>query len=732
MLNIYNIIRTKNQYIKFYKTMNIFNAVNFPSVATISLVSLVYSGKAASQEEQKLDNVEIILDAQRSRSITIVDRATIEAFGDSNATDTLRRQPGVTIQSKPGRPSELRLGGLGGGYVKVLLDGEPAPYGFELESLSSSAIDRIEINRQMSLDSGSAAIAGTINIILRAGYKAAMNSVKTQITSVGGRLGSVFELTLGNRGENGNQAVVIGLAKEPSPTSADAVDSYGSTTSSQKLSYFRSFLVTQESLSLRPSVDFKIDGIGDIKATSTITFRRYETISNESLNLVEGSAKPPVYANNNVDINSYTRSLNGRLDWNRDSNFGGSDAFISVTRQLRRTLGNLQSSPYESDLKNRDIEFDAQVPSTVVSFRVRNKMKMASGSTISFGADASDNSYAEDRFQVETVSPPFLPENSVDKTAIKIKKFGVFIQNEGSLNDKLAYYVGGRVDNLKNAVTYNNEEFFYEKSYVSPLIKLSYAWGNKELSALALSIGQTSKTPTISELNPRRYMSSNNSALSPDESGTPSLKSEVATAIGLSYTQRALGGDVSLGINLKRLSQPIVQELIFENNLWILRPSNLDLAWIRSFDFEYRVKPIDLSSMPVKFDAKVFTSVSQSAVSVDGVQSNFAGVSPFSMNISWNVKSKSQPIDTGGVFSFESGNKSTITGGRTTINPSVKGLELYFSARAAIGSFRVSLGKLLQTSSISRVDIVNQLGTSREWVRTMDSRFIRVGFEAKF
>ncbi|WP_374349320.1 TonB-dependent receptor plug domain-containing protein, partial [Chitinimonas sp.] len=117
--------------------------------------------------------VEANSDAGRRQSLAlkhIVTQADMARFGDSTVLDVLRRQPGVTVTGAAGSgKGEVRMRGLGSGYVRILLNGEPAPPNFSLESLSPSLLDRIEILPLPNVALGTQAIAGTINIILKQG-----------------------------------------------------------------------------------------------------------------------------------------------------------------------------------------------------------------------------------------------------------------------------------------------------------------------------------------------------------------------------------------------------------------------------------------------------------------------------------------------------------------------------------------------------------------------------------
>ena len=115
---------------------------------------------------------------QSTAAKIIIGREEIDRFGDSTLGDVLKRLPGVTIQGRPGRGGAIRLRGLGSGYTQILLDGERVPPGFSLDSLTPEQIERIEILRAPTAETGARAIAGTINIITREGYTRRVNDVR--------------------------------------------------------------------------------------------------------------------------------------------------------------------------------------------------------------------------------------------------------------------------------------------------------------------------------------------------------------------------------------------------------------------------------------------------------------------------------------------------------------------------------------------------------------------------
>ena len=93
----------------------------------------------------------------------VVGREEIERFGDSTVGELLKRLPGVTVQGAPGRGGAIRMRGLGSGYTQILLDGERLPPGFSLDTLDPEQIERIEILRAPTAETGAQAIAGGVH-----------------------------------------------------------------------------------------------------------------------------------------------------------------------------------------------------------------------------------------------------------------------------------------------------------------------------------------------------------------------------------------------------------------------------------------------------------------------------------------------------------------------------------------------------------------------------------------
>jgi outer membrane receptor for ferrienterochelin and colicins len=131
-----------------------------------------------------------------SASRTVVGHEELVKYGDATVLDALKRLPGVTVAG-----NGVRMHGLGSGYTQMLVNGDRMPPGFDLEALSPESIEKIEIVRAATAEYSTAAIAGTINIVLR---KATGKEGATIKLSGSGGPGSTGQgITLGKSGKHG-------------------------------------------------------------------------------------------------------------------------------------------------------------------------------------------------------------------------------------------------------------------------------------------------------------------------------------------------------------------------------------------------------------------------------------------------------------------------------------------------------------------------------------------------
>jgi outer membrane receptor protein involved in Fe transport len=161
-----------------------------PAVAT---QKVEITGNAAQYEPRREDTASKI----------VVTQEEMAKYGDTTLADVLKRQPGITVSGgNAGRGGgEIRMRGLGAGYTQILLNGEPAPPGFTLDSLPPSQVERIEIVRAATAEFSTQAIAGTINIVLKSKVTAAQRSLKLTLEGANVFKGSTLDLQLADKSD---------------------------------------------------------------------------------------------------------------------------------------------------------------------------------------------------------------------------------------------------------------------------------------------------------------------------------------------------------------------------------------------------------------------------------------------------------------------------------------------------------------------------------------------------
>ena len=96
-----------------------------PPQATLERVEIRASRPDESRERR-----------QATAARTVIGREELERQGDATVTEVLKRQPGVTLDGRPGRGGNPRLRGLGSGYTQILINGERMPMGMSLDALT--------------------------------------------------------------------------------------------------------------------------------------------------------------------------------------------------------------------------------------------------------------------------------------------------------------------------------------------------------------------------------------------------------------------------------------------------------------------------------------------------------------------------------------------------------------------------------------------------------------------
>ena len=142
-----------------------------PSLAIAQSVPTDGAGEAVSElDEVVVQGVWRDPRREGASSRIVVAHEELTRYGDTSLTEAMKRLPGVAVgRTGAGRAGGISLRGMGEGYTQILIDGQKAPAGFDLDSLTPDMVARIEILRSPTADVRAEGAAGSINIILSRG-----------------------------------------------------------------------------------------------------------------------------------------------------------------------------------------------------------------------------------------------------------------------------------------------------------------------------------------------------------------------------------------------------------------------------------------------------------------------------------------------------------------------------------------------------------------------------------
>lgn len=517
-------------------------------------------------------------DARRDdvASRIMVDHETLRRQGDTDLLEALKRLPGVSVSpGTPGRPGTVSLRGLGNGYTQILLDGQRVPAGFSLDSLATEQIERIEILRAPTVDHGTGAIAGTLNIITRTtapkdSQRLTLSWAESQSRSTPSA--SWRQTHQGARIDQALTATATGrafLVEERG--SEQGWDSDG-----QPVLFRQSRLRAtgrRDSLSLAPSMTVKASADDTVSLQALLDasdFRRDMLIDWDT---VQGPA---------LRTPHYRQRTRLRLDqgqasaeWTRQLQQGGSLTLRGALDGNREAYRFREQGQAPDGQDNLIDHTDARLHVLGGTSRVQWTLPARGRHTMQLGAEGSIDNRRESRLQQLQDfdgAPTAVSDLAFDA---RLHRVAVYAQDEFAVSEHSAFYFGGRWEHLQ---TRSEGRYFAavrnRASVFTPV--LQGLWKRaKGKDQLRVSLSRTFRAPELRLLVPRPYTSTNNRALNPDEIGNPALRPELAWGLDTAWELHGREGTQgSVGGYVRRIDAPIRTETVLRDGRWVATPVN--------------------------------------------------------------------------------------------------------------------------------------------------------------
>ena len=590
------------------------------------------SAPSAPAATQRVDINAGRTDQEERRNATatkiVIGRQEIEQFGDTNTLEILKRLPGITVPGAPGRGGPPRMRGLGVGYTQILMDGERVPPGFSLENVVPDQIERIEILRAPSAETGTRAIGGTINIVMREGFRKRLNDVRVGVGSERGRLQPGGSWTRNDTlGENWIYTLSLSAFRPNSLTlnRSETID--------EDLSTGKTLLQqTETSQTTNQRVGVNVNGRLQWRDGASSALLMPMLLASDGSNvrttqLVQTvGADPAPYLSSRTEgegtfrlmrlASNFNTVLAGtRTEWRLSANRNQNDA-----HSLRREFG-IGSVP------TRVLDDTSTVTDQGLNGGLKASRLLANEHSLVSGLEWEANQRDEARTTLQNGQR--LLADFGDELSAKSRRLAAYAQDEWSFNPQWSAYAGLRWEGINTEGDAGAGKIEHNRSSVwTPLLHSVYKFDPKSRDQIRVSLTRSYKSPTLQNLiarpslNTRLPVPFENSPTQVDRAGNPSLKPELATGIDVAF-ERYLkdGGILSANLFHRNLSNYIRNVTALETvswapvQRWVSRPQNVGDAYTQGIELEAKFRVSDFWNEAPKLDIRSNLSIFNSKVS---------------------------------------------------------------------------------------------------------------------
>ena len=671
---------------------------------------------------------------QDTASKTVIPHEEIIRFGDTSLADVLKRLPGVSVVG-----GSIQFRGLGNGYTQVLLNGEPTPSGFQIDSLPPDSIEKIEIVRAASAEFSTQSIAGTINIVTKRVVKTAQREIKLTHRVEAGNSGTFLNATradkLGNFSYSFNGRLFHSSRGESFSNSMQDFNPAGQQTAFNETRHRSDSFFKGGNLS--PRLNWTLANGDTISWNAIVHHIRSGNTDSDTVLRAFGAQLPNL---NNYDNSSdQASSFNNTLNWLHSLADGGK-LDINLSYNYNRSASNSLFAGADLDFRpqlvrrSHTLSINSGITSTGKYSRTTAK-----DHTLVFGWDGAFSQMREARQQFDSLPlggdlSRFTPINLDEHFLVRVSRAALFGQDEWNLTPTWSLYLGLRFEAVQtdsggNAVASNSSRFHV----LSPIVQTLWKLPNTKDSQLRLALARTYKAPDVDSLNARRTTSTNNSPTRPDSQGNPNLRPELAWGLdlGLEHFLNE-GGLFSINAFIRKINDLNGTGLFLQNGRYVSQPVNQGKAVSRGLELEAKFPLREFWKTAPDIELRANLNKSWSHVdTIPGPDNRLAGQTPLSANLGFDYKRDKLML--GGNFSWRNSGNLRTSSTQTSYASVTRTLDMYalwkFDKQDQI---RLSLNNLLHQGRFTQSRYADANGSQLQNRNIPDSINIRLALEHKF
>jgi iron complex outermembrane receptor protein len=687
---------------------------------------------------------------QSTVSKIVIGREEIERQGDSTLGEILKRLPGVTLGGPPGRGGAIRFRGLGAGYTQILLDGDRVPPGFQIDSLSPEQIERIEILRAPTAETGGRAIGGTINIVTREGYSRKVNDLKVGAHVEGDHGGAGVNWTRNDKLDDDwtlNTSLSVQGGQQESFATTETTDVDLASGAVTRLSQeTHSAIERRQRLHLSTRAQYQNRGdFGFV--TPFIVASRGHTDGFGTFSQPIGNDPPPPY-DHAVSATDWEYSLLRVLgQWRHRLGDGTRLEWRGNGGESRNTVHTLRNEFDAGAALLGVVDDSARIRDRSLSLGLKGTKLLDNDHSLVGGIEGEGVRRVETRTTVRNGAP--LLTDFGDNLEAASSRAALYLQDEWTVNPNWGAHAGLRWEGIVVEGTGENGERLRNRSSVwTPMLHAVWKPVPDGRDQVRMSLTRSYKTPTLQSLLARPALSVRfpptgcatdpdcpNTPTTPDRAGNPNLKPELATGIDVAAERYlAAGGVLSANLFARRLSDTMRSVTTLETvswspvPRWVSRPQNVGDAWTSGLELEAKFRLSEVMADAPPLELRTNVSFFRSRVkSVPGPDNRLDQQPDMTANLGADYRFRGVPLTLGGNVNATPGYDTRLSPEQTT----TVGDRLVFDAYA-LWTFRPGLALRLSATNLAprdyttggSLDFDSALGAAtRETTRTTSTTY---------
>jgi outer membrane receptor for ferrienterochelin and colicin len=622
----------------------------------------------AAQEkpaEQPVEDISVTAERDDPRQYANASKFTVSnkeltKFGDTSLIDAIKRVPGIAVKG-----TDVRFRGLGSDYTQILINGDPAPNGFTLDSIPVDTVERIEIYKTPLAELSTQSIAGTINIVLKEKAKDRHLSAKSKVAYDQGNKSP--SLTIEGSETVGHFSFQLtGTASKDSQTFDSHIDEFDYDATDD--------LITKRAISeasdqrlvtynLTPVIIWK----GPSDAINWQLFaQQFQFPFLYDLNEDTTVGSPSDYPYSRWESRGPTRDLyRSNLTWTHT---------LSQNRALESKL-NISYLDRHVNLYFDGFDpmgifaLDRNIASASIDRTLTSKEKyteqLNDSQLIAVGWDGSITQRTDNELQTDRTPPQEQITYFLDQFYdARIVKKALYAQDDCTLSGSLSMYLGARFEMTNVRVT--GPDFgsaSNNTAIVSPIAQLIWKMPYNSKDQLRVNIAHTTRAPTTYELVPRRYLTNtDNGPANPDSQGNPYLKPERAWGLDVGYeSYHQDDGLITVSAYARHVSEVMLPILFTDGTEWVTSTTNSGTATAYGTEAEFKWPLQKLLSWSSKLSIKGDVSSNWSSVrNVPGPDNRLADQTPLTSDLGLEYEG-SRGLSAGASFRYTPGYTARAT-----------------------------------------------------------------------